>query len=599
MTPLSTAAEKMIRRVGTMLGGASMSRRGFFARTAVVGSALVIDPVGFTIKPVSAYGSVCGDAANCNDGFSVFCCTINNGGNFCPDGTFLGGWWKADNSGFCCGGPRYYLDCNVSCGPTNWSCHCEDSPTTCDHRHVACNQFRYGQCHTEIDCYGPVACRLVTCTPPWAFDPSCNSSVAVDESTVTHTAPCLPGDCPSALVLRYYDLGGPGGSLGPQVGAETTITGGTWLQLTNGGIFEVYPIGMHTTEGPIFQRMMSLGGPSKVGAPTQDDATTTDGTGRWNIFQRFSPGPFLTTSIYWSPVVGSGSVSGPIRDHWIALNYENGPLGYPVSDTLRTSDRTSTYTNFAKVVGGAVVSRGAIYSSPTTGTRAVWGPVYDHWKSLGYENGSLGYPTSDVQPTTGGVGHFVSFTKTATGSISNSGSRIYTNQVAGTRAITGAIYTKFASMNYELGALGVPLTDPQRTADKLATFSLVAPVHGKVLGTTSALYSHTTLGTWAILGPVYATWASLGGPTSPLGYPTADALTAKVAGITYSSQAFQHGSIYDSPLGHGAALWGTLLAAYLTAGGPTGAYGLPTGSQTRSGTSWTATFQHGTLTVAA
>ena len=200
---------------------------------------------------------------------------------------------------------------------------------------------------------------------------------------------------------------------------------------------------------------------------------------------------------------------------------------------------------------------------------------------------------------TGGVGHFVSFTKTATGSISNSGSRIYTNQVAGTRAITGAIYTKFASMNYELGALGFPLTDPQRTADKLATFSLFAPVHGKVLGTTSAIYSHTTLGTWAILGPVYATWASLGGPTSPLGYPTADALTAKVAGITYSSQAFQHGSIYDSPLGHGAALWGTLLAAYLTAGGPTGAYGLPTGSQTRSGTSWTATFQHGTLTVAA
>ena len=224
MTPVAVAAEKMIRKVGGMLGGASMSRRGFFARTAVVGSALTLDPVGFATKPVSAYGSVCGDAANCNDGFSVFCCTVNNGGNFCPEGTFLGGWWKADNSGFCCGGPRYYLDCNVTCGSTNWTCHCEDSSDTCDHRHVACNQFRYGQCHTEIDCYGPVACRLVTCTPPWAFDPSCNSSSAQDESTLTHTAPCLPGDCPSSLVLRYYDLGGPGGSLGPQVGNETSIT---------------------------------------------------------------------------------------------------------------------------------------------------------------------------------------------------------------------------------------------------------------------------------------------------------------------------------------------------------------------------------------
>ena len=67
MTPVAVAAEKMIRKVGGMLGGASMSRRGFFARTAVVGSALTLDPVGFATKPVSAYGSVCGDAAHCND----------------------------------------------------------------------------------------------------------------------------------------------------------------------------------------------------------------------------------------------------------------------------------------------------------------------------------------------------------------------------------------------------------------------------------------------------------------------------------------------------------------------------------------------------
>lgn len=596
MTPLATAAEKMIRRVGTMLGGASMSRRGFFARTAVVGSALVIDPVGFTIKPVSAYGSVCGDAANCNDGFSVFCCTINNGGNFCPDGTFLGGWWKADNSGFCCGGPRYYLDCNVSCGPTNWSCHCEDSPNTCDHRHVACNQFRYGQCHTEIDCYGPVACRLVTCTPPWAFDPSCNSSSAIDESTVTHTAPCLPGDCPSALVLRYYDLGGPGGRLGPQVGSEASITGGTWLQLAHGGIFEVYPLGMHTTEGPIFQRMMSLGGPTKIGAPTQDDATTTDGSGRWNVFERFSPSPWLTTSIYWSPVVGSGSVSGRIRDHWISLNYENGPLGYPVSDTLRTSDGTSTYTNFTKVKGGSGVYNGAVYSSPVTGTRGVWGPIFEHWKSQGFENGIIGYPTSDVQPTTGNVGRFATFAKVVAGKIISRGA-IYWSPASSAHAVLGSISAKFAAMNYELGALGFPISDPQQTPDKHATFNLFAPVHGKALGAPSAIYAHSTLGTWAILAPVYASWSSLGGPTGSLGYPIADAVTAVAGGTSYSSQAFQSGVVFDSGVGHGAALWGTLLAAYRSAGGPTGSYGLPTTSQTKAGSSWTATFQHGTITV--
>ncbi|MEI8405893.1 MAG: hypothetical protein WCG96_11550, partial [Actinomycetes bacterium] len=212
MTSTNTAL-RLVRRAGTALGGTRLTRRSLLARAAVFGSAMAINPVGFAVRPASAYGAVCGDAANCSDGYSIFCCTINNGGNFCPDGTFLGGWWKADNSGFCCGGPRYYLDCNATCG-TEYSCHCGDDPGTCDHRRSNCVDFRYGQCHLEIACYGPVTCRLVTCTPPWAFDPSCTTTSATDNDTATHTAPCLAGDCPTPLVLRYYDLGGPGGFLG-------------------------------------------------------------------------------------------------------------------------------------------------------------------------------------------------------------------------------------------------------------------------------------------------------------------------------------------------------------------------------------------------
>ena len=41
-------------------------------------------------------------------------------------------------------------------------------------------------------CYGPVVCRVATCTPPWRYDPSCTTSSATDNRTVNHGAPCLP-----------------------------------------------------------------------------------------------------------------------------------------------------------------------------------------------------------------------------------------------------------------------------------------------------------------------------------------------------------------------------------------------------------------------
>jgi hypothetical protein len=54
-------------------------------------------------------------------------------------------------------------------------------------------QFRYGQCNQQIACVGPIICRLVSCIPPWEIDASCTRTVAVDEATRFHDAPCLHG----------------------------------------------------------------------------------------------------------------------------------------------------------------------------------------------------------------------------------------------------------------------------------------------------------------------------------------------------------------------------------------------------------------------
>ena len=117
--------------------------------------------------------------------------------NACPPDSFWGGWWRADYSSFC-NGTRYYIDCmQYCCGPAtgyqNFCAGCQECRCAkgCDTRHIYCNYFRYGQCHTEIVATGPIACRVVTCVPPYAVDPACSTATLVDNSTAEHTSPCI------------------------------------------------------------------------------------------------------------------------------------------------------------------------------------------------------------------------------------------------------------------------------------------------------------------------------------------------------------------------------------------------------------------------
>jgi hypothetical protein len=169
------------------------SRRGFLVRSALAGSALAVAPMRYLLRPVTAYAAICGCAgsdcncgSSCCDGYTEFCCAVNDGKNACPPGTFEAGWWRADGSRFC-DGPRYFTDCNAQCGSNACSCHCAGGD--CDNRRTCCNVFRYGQCNQHIECYGAIACRVVTCTPPYElFD--CDRTTLWDDSTANHSANC-------------------------------------------------------------------------------------------------------------------------------------------------------------------------------------------------------------------------------------------------------------------------------------------------------------------------------------------------------------------------------------------------------------------------
>jgi hypothetical protein len=374
-----TMSERLVTRLASGLFSKRASRRNFLTASALVGSAVAVDPWTFFTKPVSAYATVCGAGAACSDGWSVFCCTINHGANSCPPDSFVGGWWKADRSSFCCGSARYYIDCNARCG-SSWRCHCNS--TTCDQRRVACNQFRYGQCHQEISCYGPVVCRMVTCTPPWQFSSACTSTSATDNATLTHSAPCLPGNCPSVITRYWYDLGGPGGLLGKATSAEGVLPDGRsrGRRFQHGVIYQVPNIGTHDVHGVICQVFDAQGGTNgQLGYPTSKQGLTPDHKGQYQHFQH--------GAIYSVPGVGTHDVHGSVYTTYVNMRGPTGYLGYPTAGLILTGNRRGKFQKF---------QHGVICVRYGAGTHEVHGALYTAYNSYGGASGSLGFPVTNV-----------------------------------------------------------------------------------------------------------------------------------------------------------------------------------------------------------
>ncbi len=311
-------------------------------RAAVVGSALTVAPADYVLRPGTAYGAICGCAGQtcdcgslCCDGYTQFCCTINGGSNSCPPGTIPAGWWKADGSIYC-SGPRYYIDCNALCGCSSGcgsfcssSCDgltCECALGDCNNRRVGCNLFRYGQCHQEISCVGRIACRVVSCTPPWLLDSTCSLTSATDDNTANHTAACL--QAPSSARTYgfavyppggFYLVGNDGGvfteagapffgSMGgqilnaPMVGMAVRPTfQGYWLVASDGGIFTFGDAPFLGSTGNI-----------RLNQPVVGMAATPSGNGYWLVARdggifTFGDAPFLGSLgslILNSPIVG-------------------------------------------------------------------------------------------------------------------------------------------------------------------------------------------------------------------------------------------------------------------------------------------------------
>ncbi|MCM6771962.1 hypothetical protein NDR87_03285 [Nocardia sp. CDC159] len=156
--------------------------------------------------------------------------------------------------------------------------------------------------------------------------------------------------------------------------------------------------------------------------------------GRWQAFERNS-------SIYWHPLVSGGhanQIGGAIRAKWGDLGWENGALRYPTTRELPTR-KPGRFNHF---------EGGTIHWSHNTGAHNTWGAIRDKWATLSWEDGRLGFPVTDeFQARNNGAGqHF-------------EGGSIYWSSTTGARVVVGAIRDIWANNNWENGRYGYPISD--------------------------------------------------------------------------------------------------------------------------------------------
>ncbi|RFA13139.1 hypothetical protein B7R22_14165 [Subtercola boreus] len=89
-------------------------------------------------------------------------------------------------------------------------------------------------------------------------------------------------------------------------------------------------------------------------------------------------------SAYYS--TGGFTVQGAIATKYNSSGGAAGPEGGITSNETTTADGIGRFNTF---------QNGAIYWTPNTGAQMVYGLIYSKWASLGYEQGVLGYPTTD------------------------------------------------------------------------------------------------------------------------------------------------------------------------------------------------------------
>jgi uncharacterized protein with LGFP repeats len=325
----------------------------------------------------------------------------------------------------------------------------------------------------------------------------------------------------------------------------------------------------------------------------------------------------------WNITAGLKYITGPIAIKYQAVGGISGSLGQISRPTETVNGGVNGDGTRQKFVNGYV------YRDPTDATFVVLNSIFAYYTEEGGPSGSLGWPTGDASCTDGKCeqqfagGYVVSSPSDvflvldgaigeylqANGGIHSpwglplSAAETRTFGTFGTGRIqqfeNGTVYEKndaaylvadsLAAALEDVGGVevvGWPLADPVRTDGTLWQLYSAGRVV-KVGSEKGVLIPTETLRSLRVAG----------GMSGYLGVPTSDATAYKGRdGFRGSKQSFEGGTIVHGSEGAFAipdALW----QAYLSKNGAKGKYGWPKGNAKSTSTSWTQSFQRGSIKV--
>ncbi|WP_056334509.1 S8 family serine peptidase [Arthrobacter sp. Soil764] len=278
------------------------------------------------------------------------------------------------------------------------------------------------------------------------------------EAKLKATARPLPGPCSGGCGAGLIDASAAVVFQAPQTpiavkaasldGALGAATTGEVYGLRDNGGYQCFEhgcilyspaSGAHTSTGVIRGVWAGTGFESGgLGYPVTDEvAGLRDG----GVYQNYQGG-----AIIWSPATGAHVSVGSIRALWAATGFENGRLGYPVTNEVGGLRDGGVYQNY---------QAGAIIWSPTTGAHISTGAIRGEWAASGFEGGRLGYPVTDEVGGLRDGGVYQNY----------QGGAIIWSPASGAHMSVGGIRSIWASTGFESGRLGYPTSDEYATGN--------------------------------------------------------------------------------------------------------------------------------------
>lgn len=184
------------------------------------------------------------------------------------------------------------------------------------------------------------------------------------------------------------------------------------------------------TNTPIAIKAASLNG--ALGAATSAEVYGLKDNGSYQCYQ--------LGCIIYSPSTGAYVSTGAIRTTWASTGFENGFLGYPTGDEVGGLRNGGAYQMYQ---GGAIIW------SPATGAQISTGGIRSAWAATGYQDGFLGYPTTNEISGLKNGGVYQLYEQ---------GAIIWSPQT-GSFTSTGGIRVTWLNAGAENGALGYPVSN--------------------------------------------------------------------------------------------------------------------------------------------